>query len=133
MDPKEDLKKLIKKAKNELDPEGAEREEKKESSDKISSISKGTERMTQFLDVLKGDDGYTPVKGVDYWTEEELAQIKEEIRPILGKDYLTGDDVHELLEAVTPRKGEHYFTQEEIEEFIQKVTPIKGIHYRDVS
>lgn len=25
---------------------------------------------------LKGEDGYTPVKGIDYWTEEDKAEIK---------------------------------------------------------
>lgn len=30
-------------------------------------------------DVLKGKDGYTPVKGVDYWTEEEVNAMYQHI------------------------------------------------------
>lgn len=29
-------------------------------------------------DVLNGEDGYTPVRGVDYWTEEDKQEVKEE-------------------------------------------------------
>lgn len=33
----------------------------------------------------KGDPGYTPVKGVDYWTEEDIAEIKQYVdEAILG-------------------------------------------------
>jgi len=46
----------------------------------------------------KGNDGYTPQKGVDYFTSEEIDSIakyikttvQEEIRPIKGKDYFDG-------------------------------------------
>jgi hypothetical protein len=34
----------------------------------------GTEE--EWLDSLKGEDGKTPVKGVDYWTETDIAEIK---------------------------------------------------------
>ena len=29
-------------------------------------------------DVLNGEDGYTPVRGVDYWTEEDKQEVEEE-------------------------------------------------------
>jgi hypothetical protein len=134
-DPKENLKKLLKKVKTELDPEGAKQDAEKEAKDetdgKLDSVAKGTDRMAEFLDKLKGDDGYTPVKGKDYFTEEELSQIKEEVTPILGKDFLTEQDIQDLVKAVTPIKGEHYFTQEEIDDFIEQVTPKKGVDYDD--
>lgn len=37
-------------------------------------------------DVLNGEDGYTPVRGVDYWTEEDKQEVEEEaIQQIEGK------------------------------------------------
>lgn len=40
----------------------------------------------------KGNDGYTPIKGKDYFTGEEIKSFKEEIRPIKGQDYFDGKD-----------------------------------------
>lgn len=35
-----------------------------------------------------GEDGYTPVKGVDYWTEEDIAEIKSYVdEAILGGEW----------------------------------------------
>ena len=31
---------------------------------------------TKIFDVMDGEDGYTPVRGTDYWTEEDIATIK---------------------------------------------------------
>jgi len=86
----------------------------------IHETLKPTTRVTSFIQHFldevkgekgdKGDAGYTPQKGQDYLTSEELAQIKAE---------------------ATPRKGEHYFTPQEIEAFKQEVTPVKGVHYND--
>ena len=48
----------------------------------------------------KGDDGYTPIKGVDYFTDDEVGAVaeyiketvKDEVRPIKGVDYFDGED-----------------------------------------
>lgn len=60
----------------------------------------------------KGEDGYTPVKGKDYFTQQE---------------------VNAFLFAAAPRKGTDYFTEEDIQSILDLVTPTKGIHYRDGS
>jgi hypothetical protein len=39
---------------------------------------------------LKGDRGFTPQKGVDYFTKEELEMLKKEITPVKGKHYFDG-------------------------------------------
>jgi len=39
---------------------------------------------------LKGDKGNTPIKGIDFFTSEELENIKNEIRPLKGKDFFDG-------------------------------------------
>lgn len=43
--------------------------------------SSGGQFDSDFADIkfVKGEDGYTPVKGVDYWTEEEIDEVKKSI------------------------------------------------------
>lgn len=36
------------------------------------------------LDALKGTDGYTPIKGTDYWTESDKAEIQSYIDTQIG-------------------------------------------------
>ena len=33
---------------------------------------------------LKGEDGYTPVKGTDYWTADDIAEIQSYIDNQIG-------------------------------------------------
>ena len=40
----------------------------------------------------KGADGKTPVKGTDYFTDEEIAEIVAEAKPQKGIDYFDGED-----------------------------------------
>lgn len=41
---------------------------------------------------LNGKDGYTPLKGKDYFTQEEINRFLEEVTPIKGVDYFDGED-----------------------------------------
>ncbi len=72
--------------------------------------------------------GYTPKKGVDYLTPEEITEIKKEITPVKGVDYHDGEPG---TPSLTPKKGVDYFTKEEVEAFKADVTPVKGVNYRD--
>ena len=63
--------------------------------------NRALEKATEALEVAKttskqkgekGDDGYTPIKGKDYYTPEEIKEIKKEVTPIKGKDYFDGKD-----------------------------------------
>ncbi len=49
----------------------------------------------------KGDPGYTPLKGIDYMTEEEINQmidgLKEEVTPVKGVDYFDGEDGESIV------------------------------------
>lgn len=73
---------------------------------------------------IKGDDGYTPVKGKDYFTEEEIANFVNYLATL-------------VKDGETPVKGQDYFTEEEINSIVSKVkslvpdgqTPIRGIDY----
>lgn len=49
-----------------------------------------------------GLDGYTPVKGKDYFTEKEIKLFLDEVTPVKGKDYNDGED------GYTPKKGVDY-------------------------
>ena len=80
----------------------------------------GTEVINSLIKLFKGDkgdDGKTPQKGVDYFTDEEVENIiksvlkqiptpkdgKDGYTPIKGKDYFDGKD------GYTPVKGKDYF------------------------
>ncbi len=108
---KKDYLKLKQAFKN--DPEMLRVLEQQESNELLKEIA-GRKIEMSGAEMVKGDKGDTPIKGVDYYTPEELAQIKEELTPI---------------------KGEHYFTQNDIEEIKSgikdEVTPVKGVDYVD--
>lgn len=38
-----------------------------------------------FLGNIKGKDGYTPVRGDDYWTEEDKSEVKSYIKEEINK------------------------------------------------
>lgn len=72
------------------------------------------ERPSNEVSFLRGQDGLTPQKYVDYFTPEEidtLAQyikdtVKDEVTPIKGKDYFDGEPGQD---GYTPVKGKDYF------------------------
>ncbi len=43
-----------------------------------------------------GSDGYTPIRGTDYWTAEDIAAIIQELE---GKGYQTEAQVNALIAA----------------------------------
>lgn len=73
----------------------------------------------------QGQPGYTPKKGVDYFTDEEAEAFLAVATPKKGIDYHDGKD------GYTPVKGVDYFTPSEVTEFKKAVTPVKGIDYFD--
>ena len=50
--------------------------------------------------VVKGDPGYTPVRGVDYWTEAD----KDEIKKALSEDVL--GDIDTALDRIIAIQNE---------------------------
>lgn len=65
---------------------------------------KGSE--AEWLESLKGEPGYTPVKGVDYFDG------KDGYTPIKGKDYFDGEPGEPGKPGYTPVKGKDYFDGE---------------------
>lgn len=61
---------------------------------------------------LKGDDGKTPVKGEDFFTDEEINQFLTAATPVYKQDYLTEEELdaikQEILGAAIPQKGIDY-------------------------
>lgn len=43
------------------------------------------------IPALKGKDGYTPVKGTDYWTAEDIAEIKTYCKNYIDNEILGGE------------------------------------------
>lgn len=102
------------------------------------------------FNLLKGKDAETPIRGKDYWTDADRADVIKAATPVCGKDYFTDEQTKAWLEKVTPKKGVDYvdgkdahtpvfgvdfFTSEEQKLFadaiLERATPIKGIHYKD--
>lgn len=52
------------------------------SSNSILNIKKDGEWVE--IPCLKGEDGYTPVKGTDYWTADDIAEIQSYIDNQIG-------------------------------------------------
>ena len=87
---------------------------------------KGVQTLTLKGD--KGDDGYSPIKGKDYFTDAEIKTFLEKITPKKGVDYndgKAGDD------GYTPKKGKDYFTESDIAYILKQSTPKKGVDYFD--
>jgi hypothetical protein len=71
--------------------------------------NEGTEQ--EYLASLKGDDGYTPVKGIDYFDGKDG---KDGYTPIKGVDYFDGKDGKDGIDGTngyTPIRGTDYWTE----------------------
>lgn len=78
--------------------------------------------VTEWLESLKGKDGYTPVKGIDY------TDGRDGYTPVKGVDYFDGEPGQE---GYTPVKGVDYFDGKDGTNGVDGYTPIKGVDYFD--
>ncbi len=90
----------------------------------------GKQISLEGIHTIKGDPGYTPIKGTDYLTDEEVADIKDELTPEKGVDYLTPEELQAIKTEATPIKGVHYFDGKDANEAdivrrISKIVPTK--------
>ena len=58
------------------------------------------EFLKTFYDDVKGVPGYTPVKGKDYFTEDEIAEFKAGVTPEKYKDYFTEEEVNYIIQSI---------------------------------
>ena len=78
---------------------------------------------------LKGEPGYTPQKGIDYFDGKNGADGKDGAdgyTPVKGVDYFDGADGKDGSDGYTPQKGLDYFTDEEVAEIINKAAEAAG-------
>lgn len=102
------------------------------------ALSKALSNVLEQTEKIKGKDGYTPVKGVDYFTEPEIqefataikSQVKDGVTPKKGIDYEDGKDGHTPIKGVdyfdgkngkTPVLGTDYFTPEDKSSIVSDV------------
>lgn len=99
---------------------------------------KGSE--TEWLESLHGEDGYTPIKGVDYFDGADGKDGKDGANgytPIKGIDYfdgIDGKDGQDGKDGYTPQKGIDYFDGADGKDGINGkdgYTPVKGVDYFD--
>lgn len=64
----------------------------------IDTTSK--EGVTSSTEVVNGADGYTPVKGVDYFDGKDGKDGEDGYTPVKGKDYFTETDIKEIVDRV---------------------------------
>ena len=86
------------------------------------SILKIKDDTGQWIDIpaikgAKGDTGYTPVKGIDYFDGKDGV---DGYTPVKGVDYFDGKD------GYTPQKGVDYFDGKDGKD---GYTPVKGVDY----
>ena len=77
----------------------------------------------------RGDDGYTPVRGTDYWTEEDKSEMLDDVTSTFQP---TIDDIQEKAEnAETIAKGRAtayvYDTLEELEAALEDEKFVSGL------
>lgn len=85
--------------------------------------NEGTEQ--EYLASLKGNEGYTPIKGVDYFDGIDGKDGKDGYTPIKGIDYFDGEQGEKGEKGYTPIKGIDYFDGKD------GYTPVKGVDYFD--
>lgn len=92
-----------------------------EGSDKVSEAIKELKPamnaagfIQNFMEAIKGDKGEkgdSPIKGKDYYTQEEIAEVVKQIT----------DDIRIPEDGKTPEKGKDYFTEDEIKSVVDEV------------
>lgn len=89
---------------------------------------------------MHGEDGATPEKGVDYFTQEEIDAFTEKVRALVkegidgkdgvdGVDGVDGQDGQDGEDGYTPIYGIDYFTEQERQRMIKDV--LKDVKVKD--
>lgn len=89
-------------------------------------------KLSQNMDKIKGDQGpsgYTPVKGKDYFTENEINQLAKHIQSNVkngeqgkqGIQGIPGPKGEDGKDGLTPVKGIHYWTQSDQSRIVSDV------------
>ena len=105
-----DLKKLLKFKEDDKLAVYEAMSELSEKLDKLKALENFDPSTITHLKGEKGDEGKTPVKGVDYFTEEEAMTLVEVVEDVVEENF---DDMERRLiarvEDIIPKKGQDYF------------------------
>ena len=91
-----------------------------------------------YVDGKNGKDGYTPIKGKDYFDGKagytpvkwkDSFDGKDGYTPVKGIDYFDGEDGKNGKDGYTPVKGKDYFDGEDGRDGEDGHTPVKGVDY----
>lgn len=52
---------------------------------------------------IKGEDGYTPVKGEDYMTPQDIEEMTVSATPVVGEDYFTEEQIDRIVDRIVER------------------------------
>lgn len=76
---------------------------------------------TNIIDLMHGADGYTPVKGKDYFDGKQGNTGEPGYTPVKGVDYFDGVNGKDGKDGVTPVVGIDYFTEADKAAIISEV------------
>lgn len=88
-------------------------------------------RGRQGLSGKDGLDGRTPLKGVDYWTTEDLAEFSQEISDLVSDYFAEHKSELKGADGQTPQKGVDYFTQTEIDGLTQQLSQYINTYFAE--
>ncbi len=89
------------------------------------------------LSIYKGKDGYTPIKGIDYFTEEDIESLKE----IFALKDHTHDNMGSVTKAIcgtfkagelTVGQGLDNKSSKNIPKWIDNVTPVNAVNLNEI-
>ena len=84
----------------------------------ILKVRENANSPWQLIDVLvgpRGENGHTPVKGVDYFTQEDIDFIVAEVEK---GNYATVEYVDSMIENIPEVDLSNYYTKEQVDEVI---------------
>lgn len=76
---------------------------------------------TNVMDLMNGADGYTPVKGKDYFDGEDGEPGRDGYTPVKGVDYFDGKQGNPGKDGYTPVRGKDYYTSADKEAIVADV------------
>ena len=84
----------------------------------ILKVRENAESPWHLIDVLvgpRGEKGYTPIKGVDYFTQEDIDFIVAEVEK---GNYATVEYVDSMIENIPEVDLSNYYTKEQVDQAI---------------
>ncbi len=79
-----------------------------------------------------GQDGKTPQRGIDYYTEEDVAAINAQISTLISEYFAQHQEISTGEgSSYTPIKGTDYWTESDIQEIVQDLSTIVSNYFTE--